>query len=76
MFITTKKHINLLYEKTFKWIFICEKEFSNIKLEGYGKERLFNFLAERFFSFYFEKYTKTKVWPYVFLSNDLITNKF
>ena len=40
---------------------ICEKEFSNIKLEGYGKERLFNFLAERFFSFYFEKYTKTQL---------------
>ena len=76
MFITTKKHMNLLYEKTFKWIFICEKEFSNIKLEGYGKERLYNFLAERFFSFYFEKYTKTKTWPWMFLSNDIIIKKF
>ena len=45
-------------------------------LDGYGKERLYNFLAERFFSFYFEKYTKTKTWPYIFLNNDIITKKF
>jgi len=72
MFISTKKHMNLLYEKTFDWIFQCEKKFSNIKLEGYGKERLYNFLAERYFSFYFEKYAKVKTWPYVFLNNELI----
>ena len=74
MFISKKKNIIHLYEKTFNWIFECEKLFSKIKLEGYGKERLFNFLAERFFSFYFEKYTKIKTWPYVFLDNNLLKN--
>ena len=32
--------------------------------ETNGKERLYDFLAERFFSFYFEKYSRNKTIPY------------
>jgi len=67
LFVSKKKNILNLYEKTFEWIFRCENEFKDLKLEGYGKERLYDFLAERFFSFYFEKYSKIKSWPYVLL---------
>jgi len=56
LFISRKEIIENLYSKTFPWIEECEKKFNNIKLAGYGKERLYDFLAERFFSFYFEKY--------------------
>tara|TARA_B110001454_G_scaffold213835_2_gene232666 strand:+ start:993 stop:1811 length:819 start_codon:yes stop_codon:yes gene_type:complete len=71
MFISKKKIINPLYRKTFDWIFKCEEKFSNLKLEGYGKERLYDFLAERFFSFYFEKYAKIKIMPYILLKDNL-----
>ena len=55
IFISKKKIIEDLYSKTFDWIFKCEEKFSNLQLVGYGKERLYDFLAERFFSFYFMK---------------------
>ena len=71
IFITKKKFINKLYEKTFRWIFRCEELFSKLELKGYGKERLYDFLAERYFSFYFEKNLKIKIWPYVMLNENL-----
>ncbi len=67
IFVSKKKIINDLYEKTFTWISKCENEFSDLKLIGYGKERLYDFLAERYFSFYFEKKSKIKVWPFAHL---------
>ena len=60
-----------MYLKTFDWIFKCEEKFSNLKLAGYGKERLYDFLAERYFSFYFEKYTSIKTWPYVIIKEEM-----
>ena len=71
IFVAKKKFINKLYEKTFRWIFRCEELFSKLELKGYGKERLYDFLAERFFSFYFEKNLKIKTWPYVMLNEDI-----
>ena len=68
IFVTKKKFLDLLYEKTFKWIFKCEKTFANIELKGYGKERLYDFLAERYFSFFFAKNLKIKTWPYILLN--------
>ena len=67
--ILLKKIIEPLYIKVFEWIFKCEKKFSHLNLSGYGKERLYDFLAERYFSFYFEKYTKIKVWPWYFIDD-------
>lgn len=71
IFISKKKIIDILYTKTFDWLFKCEKKFTNLTLEGYGKERLYDFLAERFFSFYFEKYTRIKTIPYKLLKDEL-----
>ena len=71
MFICQKKNILKLYEKLFKWIFECEKFFSKVKLSGYGKERLYDFLAERYFSYYFEKNLKIQTWPYTLIKENL-----
>ncbi len=56
-----------LYEKTFLWIYECEKIFNNEDLTGYGRTRIYDFLAERYFSFWFVKYAKIKTLPFVFL---------
>ena len=64
IFICKPNTLLHLYKKTFEWIFECEKIFKNHQLIGYGQERMYDFLAERFFSFYFEKYTRIKVLPY------------
>ena len=71
MFISKKKNILKMYERLFKWIFKCERIFSKINLSGYGKERLYDFLAERYFSFYFEKNLKIKTWPYILIKENL-----
>ena len=42
-----------------------EKEFG-FDLKGYGLKRIYGFLAERFMSFWFKKYTKYKTLPIVF----------
>ncbi len=71
IFISKKKFLEKLYEKTFRWIFKCEVFFSKIELVGYGKERLYDFLAERYFSYYFQKNLKIKSWPYITLKEKL-----
>ena len=40
-------------------------------LKGYGKERLYDFLAERYFSYFFEKNLKIKTWPFILLEEKL-----
>ena len=63
--------INNYYESIFPWLERCEKIFGlDIKNE-YGSDRIYGFLAERYFSFYFEKNLKIKTWPYVLLKENL-----
>ena len=71
IFIGKVELIERLYNSTFKWIENCEEKFSNLELKGYGKERLYDFLAERYFSYYFEKYAKIKTWPFKLLKENL-----
>ena len=59
-----------LYEKTFLWIYECEKIFNNEDLTGYGRTRIYDFLAERYFSYYFEKNLKIQTWPYILLKEN------
>jgi hypothetical protein len=66
MFITKKKIMNLWFEDLFSWLFDCEKIFGFSGLKGYDQQRLYAYLAERYLSFWFTKYTKTKEWPWVF----------
>ena len=50
------------YESIFSWLFKCEKIFG-FDLEGYAKTRIYGFLAERYLSYWFLKYTKSLSWP-------------
>ncbi len=66
MFICkNKKHLKLYYESLFPWLERCEEEFG-FNLEGYGLKRIYGFLAERYMSYWFKKYTNFKLMPIIF----------
>ena len=66
MFITKSKEImNNYYSTVFNWLKKCEDIFG-FKLEGYGKIRLYAFLAERFLSYWFKENTNYLEWPVLF----------
>ena len=67
IFILKKSKFNILCKETFKWIFKCEKLFKKESLSGYGKIRIFDFLAERYFSYWIKKNTKIKTLPVIYL---------
>ena len=67
MFVCKNKEILFnYYEELFSWLFDCEEVFSKKDLTGYGKIRIYGFLAERFASYWFNKYTKVRVSPIIF----------
>ena len=61
----SKKIINAYFSSVFSWLEKCEKIFG-FNLEGYGNIRIYAFLAERYHSYWFEKYTKPLLWPVFF----------
>ena len=66
MFITNSKEImNNYYSVLFDWLKKCEDVFG-FNLEGYGKTRLYAFLAERFLSYWFKENTNYLEWPVIF----------
>lgn len=66
MFICkSKKIIKNYYNSIFPWLERCEKIFG-FKSDSYGKTRIYAFLAERYLSFWFNKYTKPLIWPIIF----------
>ena len=67
MFISKKKIINKWFDTLFPWLERCEKEFGFRNLKGYDMTRIYAFLAERYLSFWFKKYTKFKEQPWVFI---------
>ena len=66
MFISKKKIINNWFNDLFNWLFKCEKIFGFSKLKGYDQERLYAYLAERYLSFWFRKYTNYLEWHWTF----------
>ena len=66
MFISKKKIINDWFNDLFNWLFKCEKIFGFSTLKGYDKERLYAYLAERYLSFWFRKYTNYLEWHWTF----------
>ena len=66
MFISKKKIINNWFNDLFNWLFKCEKIFGFSKLKGYDQERLYAYLAERYLSFWFRKYTNYLEWHWAF----------
>ena len=70
MFICKSKDILLkYYESLFPWLERCEQIFGFQNLTGYGQKRIYGFLAERYLSYWFQKYTKFKTTPIIF--NDI-----
>ena len=66
MFICKSKRIlKNYYENLFPWLKRCEKVFG-FKSGSYGETRIYGFLAERYLSYWFNKYTKPLVWPIIF----------
>ena len=61
----SKKIIDNYYSSIFSWLERCEKIFG-FNLKGYGRTRIYGFLAERYLSYWFNKYTKPLLWPVVF----------
>ena len=67
MFICkSKEKLKDYYETIFPWLEKCEKLFGFENLKGFGKIRIYGFLAERFMSYWFKKNTKTTTIPIIF----------
>ena len=67
MFICkSKKLLDKYYQSIFSWLFRCEKIFGTKNLSGHGQIRIYGYLAERYLSYWFNKYTSVKSWPMVF----------
>ena len=64
MFICKKNLLKDYYQSVFPWLEKCEKVFGFEKLQGYGMKRIYGFLAERYLSYWFKKYTKYKELPW------------
>ena len=67
MFICkSKKILKSYYDSVFPWLMRCEKIFGFDNLKGYGLQRIYGFLAERYMSYWFQKNTKFKIIPIYF----------
>ena len=69
MFITKPKIMDRWFNTLFPWLLRCEKVFGFDTLHGYDTQRLYAFLAERYLSFWFKKYTKSLNWPWTFFED-------
>ena len=66
MFICKSKEIlSKYYDCIFPWLFRCEKLFNFDNLHGYGLQRIYGFLAERYLSYWFQKNTNYKTMPII-----------
>ncbi len=69
-FCKSSKIMNSYFKSVFNWLERCEKEFG-FNLEGYSLKRIYAFLAERYLSYWFQKYTKHLNWPIFFYDTNL-----
>ena len=63
------KNFNILmkyYNSVLPWLERCEKIFGFKNLDGYGLKRIYGFLAERYASYWFKKYTRYYLMPIIF----------
>ena len=65
MFICRTELIKNYYEEIFNWLKKCENVFGFKNLEGYGLQRIYGFLAERFLSYWFSTKFKVKEFPII-----------
>ena len=71
----SKKLMNDYFESIFSWLIKCEKVFG-FDLHGYAETRMYAFLAERYLSYWFNKYSKPLAWPMYFYDTHKNTPKF
>tara|TARA_B100001057_G_scaffold294913_1_gene295025 strand:+ start:3129 stop:3926 length:798 start_codon:yes stop_codon:yes gene_type:complete len=64
MCISKPEILKRWFENLFPWLERCESEFGYKNLIGYEKQRLYAYLAERYLSYWFKKYTKYKELPW------------
>ncbi len=67
MFISKPNIANLWFTDLFSWLFKCEESFGFKNLKGYDTQRLYAYLAERYLSFWFKKYSNYLEWPWSFI---------
>jgi hypothetical protein len=67
IFILKRDKFDELCQSTFEWISNCEQIFDIKNFNSYGKIRFFDFLAERYFSFWIKNNTNYKIFPFVFI---------
>ena len=70
MFIAKPKIVDMWFKDLFSWLDKCEKIFGFKELKGYETTRLYAYLAERFLSYWFKKYSNCLEWPYIFIDTD------
>ena len=69
MFIAKSNIANEWFKKLFPWLERCEAIFGFKELSGYDTSRLYAYLAERYLSFWFKKYTNYLESPWIFIDN-------
>ena len=57
------------FNSVFKWLKNCENSFG-FDLNGYSAKRMYAFLAERYLSYWFNKYSKPLEWPIFFFDTN------
>ncbi|MDA7714072.1 DUF4422 domain-containing protein [Candidatus Pelagibacter sp.] len=71
IFILKKKKFEALCSSLFNWLNSCENIFNINKLQGHGQIRLFDYLAERYISYWIKKNTNYKISSFVFFEPEL-----
>ncbi len=66
MFICRPNILVRYYNSIFPWLKRCEEVFGFENLKGFGLKRIYGFLAERYLSYWFTKYTNHKTLPIYF----------
>jgi len=69
MCISKPEILNKWFINLFEWLSRCENEFGYDKLHGYDTQRLYAYLAERYLSYWFKKYTNYKELPWALIEN-------
>ena len=68
MFIAKPHVAKKWFDALFPWLERCENIFGFNNLEGYDTTRIYAYLAERYLSFWFKKYTRYKELPWIFIN--------
>ena len=70
MCVAKPRILRLWFKDLFTWLKKCEAIYGFKNLKGYDTTRLYAYLAERYHSFWFKKYSKYIEWPYKFIETE------